>query len=195
MTQKEIRDHLGRVKPYFLRGDTLRALASAISGIKGLSAASPGTDIRGLIREAAQMLSRDARIRANVREGALVYQPGNERTLLGHLIQAYKAMREDSEKEDREATLARKIRLDQAYNQGVRHLEQGRVSEADACFSEAVAHYKNEHRLFHLIGKTLMDAGEVRRALPYLKRGVDACPDDETMRNLYMECQRLRDGS
>lgn len=195
MTQKEIREHLGRVKPYYLRNDTLRALASAVSGLKGLGAAVPGTDVRTLIREAVQMLSRDQDIRKHVKEGALIYQPGNERAILAHLTIAYQAMREAAEIEEREVALARKIRMDQAYNQGVRHLEQGRASDADACFSEAVANYRNEHSLFGLIGKTLMNAGEARRALPYFKRGVEAKPEDAEMRNLYDECLRLRDGA
>ena len=191
MNPREIREQLGRVKPYYLRNEPLRALAAAISGLRGLGSTQPTTDMRSLIREATQLLGRDEEIRKHAPN--LAYQPGQERAILLQLVNAYKAMHAASETEDHDTALARKIKLDQACNLGSRLLEQGKVSEADASFTEAIASYKDEHRVFALIGKKLMAAGEVRRALPYLKRGVEASPDDEEMRALYDECLRLRD--
>lgn len=193
MNLKAIRDYLGRVKVYHQRNDTLHALATVIAGLKGIDAtAQLPLDIRTLIRDAVQLLGRDQKIRALVK-GPLLYQPGEETALLRQLALAYKSLREESVHEDREATLARKIRLDQALNQGMKHLEQGRVSEADASFADAVNSYKDEHRIFYLIGKALMDAAEVRRALPYLKRGAAVEPDTVEVIQLFEECQQQRD--
>ena len=193
MTSKEIRDHLGRVKPYYLRNEIVRALAAAISGLQGLGNTPPSTDMRGLIREAVQLLSRDKQVRKYTREGALIYQPGQERAILVQLALAYKGIQAEMAHEDHDATVARKVKLDQAYTQGLRHLEQKRSPEADAAFTEALNSYKDEHRVLFLMGKALMDAGEVRRALPYLKRGVEAEPDNEEVARLYEECCSQRE--
>ena len=192
MTPREIREHLGRVKTYYLRNESTRALASAISGLQGIGASAPGTDIRSTLREAVQMLARDPQIAKYVK-APLTYQPGQEKALLASLVTAYKAIRAAAEEEDRAATLARKIRLDQNFNLGIKLLEQGKVSEADASFAEALKSYKDEHRLFALIGKALMGAGEVRRALPYLKRGAEANPNDADMAAQLEECTRKRE--
>lgn len=193
MTSREIREHLGRVKPYYLRNDSLRALASAITGLRGIDASQQiSTELRSIIREAVQFLARDQEIRKHA-TAPIAYQPGQERALLTTLVAAYKSLHAAIESEDHDEALARKIKLDQACNNGLKLLEQGKPSEADACFAEAVSHFKDEHRVFALIGKKLMAAGEVRRALPYLKKGVEVAPLDAEMRNLYEECQRLRD--
>ena len=187
MNIRAIREQLGRVKPYYLRNETLRALAAMISALKELSAAPQiPSELRGLIRDGMQLLSRDQQIKAAAK-GSLQYQPGQERTLLLHLAMAYKTIKEAEDYESHDDALNRKIKLDQAYNLGLRLLEQGQASEADASFAEALTHYKDEHRLFALIGKALMDAGEVRRAFPYLKRGVE-------MAELLQRCTQMREG-
>ncbi len=193
MNMREIREQLGRVKPYYLRNETLRALAAMISALKELSAAPQiPSELKGLIREGVQFLSRDPQVKAAAK-GPLQYQPGQERTLLLHLALAYKAVKEAEDYEPHDDALGRKIKLDQAYNLGLRLLEQGQVSEADASFAEALTHYKDEHRLFALIGRALMDAGEVRRAFPYLKRGVEADSSDTEMTALLQKCAKLRE--
>lgn len=192
MNIKEIRDYLGRVKLYYQRNDTVRALGAAVAALKGLGAGQAPLDVRTLLRDATQLLGRDQKIRVHLK-GPLAYQPGEEAVLLRQLMQAYSVLHAEGAKEDRETALARKIRLDQALNQGMRELEMGRASEADACFAEAVNNYKDEHHMLYLIGKALMEAGEVRRALPYLKRGATAAPNREDMKALFEECQSLRE--
>lgn len=193
MNLKEVRDYLGRVKLYYQRNDTVRALGAAVAGLKSLgSGGQVPLDVRTLLREAAQLLGRDQRIR-DCLKGPLTYQPGEEAALFKQLAQVYALMRADGATEARADALARKIKLDQAYNQGLKHLEQGRVSEADASFAEAVTHYRDEHRLLFLIGQALMGAGEVRRALPYFKRGALAEPQNTEVAAAFAECQKLRD--
>ena len=135
MDLREAKEHLGRVKPYYLRNETLRALASAIMGIKGIVGLNiqPGMDVRGLIREAVQLLSRDDGVREHV--GApLLYQPGQERQVLAQLAAAYKNLLEAQNRENYEDASARKLKLDQYFNMGLKLLEQRQISEADAAF-------------------------------------------------------------
>lgn len=176
---KMVRENLGRVKVYYLRNDSLRALNSMLLGIKeACRVATLPTDIRGLIREAAQTISRDENLKAVLR-APLSYTPGQERQLLAAVADLFKRYMEETQREDHDAALARKQKLDHAFNQGVKLLEQKQISEADASFAEAVNYYKDEHRLFLMIGKALMDAGEVRRAIPYLKRGTEVDSEDK----------------
>lgn len=195
MTPREIRENLGRVKTYYLRNESLRALASTITALRGMSAAGASPlpmDLRGVLREAVQLLAKDKSITAHLK-APLIYQPGQEKNILTQLTLAYKAIQDAAAQENHEATLARKLRLDQTYNEGLKLLAQHKTSEADASFATALKSYKDEHRIFVLMGKALMDAGEIRRALPYLKKAVDVLPQDEEVRAMLAECARLRD--
>lgn len=189
---KVVRENLGRVKAYYLRNDSLRALNCMILGVKeACRVPALPTEIRGLIREAAQTLTRDENLKAVLR-GPLIYTPGQERQLLAVLADLYKRYLEETQREDRATALARKQKLDQAFNTGVKLLEQKLVSEADASFGEAVTNYKDEHRLFMLIGRALMGAGEVRRAIPYLKRGTEADSADKDCLQLLNEAVEMK---
>ena len=192
MTPREIREHLGRVKTYYLRNEMLRALASAIKGLQGIGNTLPPTELRSAIREALQLLSRDQLVIQHLK-APLAYQPGQERIMLGLLADVYKTLRAAEEAENHDDTLARKIRLDQAYNQGLKLLEQGKASDADASFAEALKNYKDEHRVLSLMAKAFMDAGEVRRALPYFKRAVEVTPENTELLAQMEECVRQRD--
>ncbi|MEG2139847.1 MAG: hypothetical protein RRY20_03565, partial [Bilophila sp.] len=85
---REIKEQLGRIKPYYLRNDTLRALGAAVLGVKGLVQAGtlPPMELRGLVREGIQLLSRDDQIK-KLLTTPLGYQPGQERQLLGALAE------------------------------------------------------------------------------------------------------------
>lgn len=195
MDTRAIREQLGRVKPYYLRNETLRALNAALMGVKGVAALgmAPSLDIRGAIREAVQLLSRDEQVK-KLLKAPLAYQPGQERQLLAALAALYKAYLEEMNREDHDAALARKQKLDQAFNLGIKLLGQGQVSEADAAFAEAITHYRDEHRVFVLIGKALLGAGEDKRALPYLRRGMEVCPEDPDLRTLLETAGRVKSG-
>lgn len=192
MELKEIREHLGRVKAAYQRNDTLRALTFAIMGLKGmLPLSQPPSDIRGLARDAVQLLARDEQIKPLCKT-PLIYNPGHERQILAALAGAYKALVELQNHEEPAKARARKQKLDQALNLGMRLLAQGQISEADHAFTDAANNYRDEHRLFALIGRALLEAQEPRRALPYLKRGLEAVPDDPLLRDLMDQAQRLK---
>lgn len=193
MDMRGIKEQLGRVKPYYLKNDMLRALGAAVLGVKGVVqlGVTPPTEIRGLVREGAQLLSRDEKVK-KLLKAPLMYQPGQERQLLAQLASVYKILLEEESREDKAAAFARKQKIDHNLNLGLRLLAQGQVSEADAAFAEAVSQYKDEHVLFKLIGKALAEAGEVRRAVPYLKKGLEALPQDAEMAALLETVQLAR---
>lgn len=191
MNIREIREQLGRVKTYYLRNETLRSVGSLVAALRGLGASPAPMDIRGSIREAVQLLARDPKLMECL-TAPLVYQSGQEKAVLVLLAPAYKLMQEAENFENHDNALNRKVQLDQALNLGMRHLEQKRVSEADAEFARAISFYKDEHRLFYLIAKALMEAGEVRRAYPYAKKSVELQPDLAEVQALHAEIHRQR---
>jgi len=192
MNIRHIRENLGRVRTGFQRNEMLRALSCFIAGLQGLGGNAPPTDIRGDIREALQLLVRDEQVKALLPNGQCAYTPGQEKELLALFANIHDQLKEAAETEGREATLARKIKLDQAYNAGKKLLEQGKVSEADASFAEAVRVYKDEHRLFYMIAGLLVDAKEVVRAGPYLKKGLEVLPGDPELMELLERARALR---
>ena len=173
MDVRKIRENLGRIKIYYLKGETLRALGFAVMALKDVVRAggAPPVDVRGPLREGVQLLARDKDVK-RLSKAPLMYQPGQERALLLTLATLYKQLEEEAGRESRENAFARKQRLDQALGLGRRLLAQGKVSEADAAFQEA------------LIGKSLFDAGQPRRAVPYLKKAVELEPDNGVAREL-----------
>jgi len=192
MNIRQIRENLGRVRTSFQRNDMLRALSCFIAGLQALGGSAPPTDIRGDIRESLQFLVRDQQVKALLPDGQCSYTPGQEKELLALFTKIHDQLKEAAETEGRESALARKIKLDQAYNAGKKLLEQGKVSEADASFSEAVLAYKDEHRLFYMIAGLLVDANEVVRAGPYLKKGLEALPGDPALMELLERARLLR---
>ena len=185
MDVRKIRENLGRIKIYYLKGETLRALGFAVMALKDVVRAggAPPVDVRGPLREGVQLLARDKDVK-RLSKAPLMYQPGQERALLLTLATLYKQLEEEAGRESRENAFARKQRLDQALGLGRRLLAQGKVSEADAAFQEALTQYRDERRVFQLIGKSLFDAGQPRRAVPYLKKAVELEPDNGVAREL-----------
>ncbi len=183
---RETKEAFGKVKPYFLRNETLRALGSMLVGLKDVvaSKAQPPVEVRSMIREATQLLARDEEIRKHAK-GPIAYQPGQERALFTALAAIYKILQDAQNFESDEAIKARKLKLDQYCNAGLKLLGQGKTSEADAAFAESMKYYRDEHRLFHYIAKSLVDAKQFRRALPYVKKGLETIPKDPEMMKLF----------
>lgn len=179
MDIRQVREHLGRVKPYYLKNETLRALGALVSGLKGALSLPGGltSDVRGPLREAVQLISRDEMIKKRL-PVQLMYQQGQERQLLALLTKLHKDIDDELNTEPREVAAARKLRLDHALNQGMRSLEAGRVSEADEYFQQALTNYRDERSLFMYIGKALVGAGAYKRSLPYLRKGQEVNPDN-----------------
>lgn len=190
--QKQVRENLGRVKAYYLRNESIRALNYMILGMKeACRLPTLSTELRGIVREAVQVLSRDENLKPIMRT-PLSYTPGQELQLLGVLVDIYKRYLEEMDREDSAVALARKQKIDHAYNLGLKLLEQKQVSEADASFAEAVACYRDEHRLFMLIGRAMLDGGEARRAMPYLKRFSELEPQNVDGLRLLQEALQQR---
>jgi len=192
MNIRQIRENLGRVRTSFQRNETVRALSYFISGLQGLGGSAPPTDVRGDIRDAVMLLTRDQQVKALLPGGQYGYTPGQEKAMLVLFKQIHDQLKEAAETENHEAALARKIKIDQAYNAGKKFLEQGKISEADASFAEAVLAYKDEHRLFYMIAALLVEAQEVVRAGPYLKKGLEALPGDPDLMELLERARALR---
>jgi hypothetical protein len=192
MDIRQVREYLGRVKPYYLKNETLRALAALISGLKGALGMPGGipTPVRGSIREAVQLMARDEMVKKRL-PVQLMYQQGQERQLLVLLAKLHKEIDEELNREDYDTAKTRKQSLDHTMNQGLRSLEGGRVSEADEYFHEALKFYRDEHRLFFYIAKSLVDAGAAKRALPYLKKGLELAPGDAEMTALLDRANQL----
>lgn len=193
MDIRQIRENFGRVKAYYLKNDTLRAMGVLIVGLKEAIKLSGGlpTDVRSQLREAVQFINRDEMVKKFSPNG-VSYQPSQERQLLISLVDIYKKIQEDNEKEDYEVAKERKQCLDQALNLGLKNLEAGKISEADQCFQEAISFYKNEHRIFFYIAKSLIDAGQVKRAGVYIKKGLELVPTDKEMANLQDKAMRVQ---
>ncbi len=190
MSVKEIKENLSRAKSYAQRQDTERAVGALITALRHLGTKPLASDLRPVMREAVQALGRNATVK-EIWPHPINYQPGQEAQLLAPFAQIYKTLRQEVE-EGRDVAKARKLRIDQTLNAGIKLLQLNRVSEADACFAEAVKNYKDEHALFGMIGKALMEVNEFRRAYPYLKRGVEVAPQNANVQNLYKQCCELR---
>lgn len=192
MDIRKIRENLGRIKIYYLKSDTQRALGAAVMALKELGATPPPTDVRSLLREGVQLLARDEAVKSRL-TAPLFYQPGQERALLRQLAKLYQQVEEAANSEAMEVTRQRKQELDQALLLGQKLLVQGNASEADASFQTAVGLYRDEHKMFQMIGKMLIDAEQARRAFPYLKKAVELEPDNQTARELFEIASRARE--
>ncbi len=190
MSVKEIKENLSRAKSYAQRQDTERAVGALINALRLLGTKALASDLRPVMRETVQNLGRNPTIK-EIWPHPLNYQPGQEAQLLAPFAQIYKTLCQEEE-EGRDAAKSRKLRIDQTLNAGIKLLQQKRVSEADACFAEAVKNYKDEHALFGMIGKALMEVNEFRRAYPYLKRGAEVAPQNANVQALYKQCCELR---
>jgi len=194
MDIRKIRENMGRVKVYYLKGKTQLALGFAVKGLKELGSATPPTEVKSAIREAIQYLSGDESL-ANLIKIPLTYQPGQENQLLAILSKAYIQMEVAAKTEEHAQALVRKQKIDQNLVLGKKLLEQGKVSDADACFNEAVNNYRNEHRLFQMIGKSLLEANQPQRAYPYLKRAVELEPENRNALNMLDQAASAREGN
>lgn len=193
MDIRSIKENLGRIKPAYLKNNNLRALGCATLALKELVASGivPTMELRSLIRENMQLLTRDDAIKKHLK-APLMYQPGQERQLLAQLASVYKTMSEEAGREAWKVAFARKQKLDQNINLGISLLEQKQASEADAAFVEAIKYIKDEYAAYRIIGKALVEAGEVRRAAPYLKKGQEMLPNDTEIAALLKIVRRVK---
>lgn len=195
MDVQKIKEQLSRIKLYYLRNETIRALGMAVAGLKAIvkSTTPPPTELRSLLREGVQLLLHDELIQKYL-SAPISYQPGQEKQLFIVLSETYKKIVEEQEKETYLKTRERKQQLDQAVNLGMKLLEQKKISEADKSFAEAITYYKDEENLFYLIAKALIKAHEPTRAFDYIKRGLISLPNNNDLKKLHDIAIRLKAG-
>ena len=187
MDLRKTREQLGRIRVYYLKGDTLRALASAVMALRDLAQMSNlPTDMRSMLRDGIGFLARDEELKRYLKR-PLAYQPGQEKALFIQLVAAYKEMAAQAGQESRDEAFARKQKLDRALNMGQKLVAQGKFSEAEEAFREAVSYYRDEHRLFQMIAKCFIDADQPRRAIDYLRKALEIEPDNEPARLMLEE--------
>lgn len=191
MNIRKIREDLGRAKTSCMRRDFPRALFLAITALKELGGMSAPADVRGDFREALTVLTSSPEFK-KAYSRPVSYQPGAERALLGLFIGLYKEIKGQEDQEDYETTLQRKLNLDRLLKEGRFYLAQGKASEADASFAQALQYVKNETAVFALMAKAMMEAGEYVRALGHIRNGLKVKPQDAELFRLGEECKRLR---
>lgn len=195
MDVQKIKEQLSRIKLYYLRNETIRALGMAVAGLKAIvkSTTPPPTELRSLLREGVQLLLHDELIQKYL-SAPISYQPSQEKQLFIVLSETYKKIVEEQEKETYLKTRERKQQLDQAVNLGMKLLEQKKISEADKSFAEAITYYKDEENLFYLIAKALIKAHEPTRAFDYIKKGLISLPNNNDLKKLHDIAIRLKAG-
>lgn len=191
MNSRKIREDLGRARASSARRDPERALYLTISALKDLGGQPAPTDLRGDLRTTVGALTADPDLKEYLPAG-LGYQPGNERELLQVLANAYQSMKGSAEQEDYETTLQRKLTIDRNLRDGKKFLSEGRASEADACFAEAMKFYKDEFAIFAMMASAMISAGEYVRALGHVRNGLKEDPQNAELIHLANECIRLR---
>ncbi len=180
-----------RARMAYNRMKTVDAIGNLVTAIKGMGNTPYPLELSSNLRELVQLIGQD-RLVVEALGAPIIFKTGEEQSLLVPLARAYKILAAGKE-EDFATAIARKVKLDIAFNEGKRKLVIKDFSEADYYFNEALTHYKDEHALFFLIGKALMQAEAPRRAFPYLSKGVIADPEDMRMKALYDECLVLKE--
>lgn len=191
MNARKIREDLGRAKTCCSRHDMDRALYLTITALKELGGQSAPLDLRGDFRSTFAELAADPELKA-AGAPALAYSPGAEKTLLQQLSQFYRAMKGQEKEEEYQSALQRKLNLDHGFRDGKQFLAEGKPSEADACFAEALKHYKDEKAIFGMMARAMMDAGEYVRAIGHARAGLKELPDDAELARIVEECSKLR---
>ena len=191
MNARKIREDLGRAKACCSRHDTERALFLTITALKELGGQSAPLDLRGDFRTAFAELAADPDLKA-AGVPALAYASGTEKDVLQQLSQVYRTLTGHDKEEEYQTALQRKLNLDHCFSDGKKFLSAGKPTEADACFVEALRHYKDEKAIFGMMARAMMDAGEYVRAMGHARNGLKELPNDAELTRIIEECARLR---
>ncbi len=191
MTAKEIRDQLVRAKIMYTQKKNLECVGAIIMALRNMGDAVPSPEVGGALREVVTLIGKEPMV-TDITGEPIVYVQGQEKALLVPFAHVFKTVMANKDKESHAEAKVRKLKIDKAFNDAKKFLQQNNVSEADQCFSEAIKFYKDEHTLFALIGEALMEANAPKRAFPYLKKGVEVDSKSQKVRDLYEKCEVLR---
>lgn len=191
MNPRKIKEDLGRIKTCVQRRDFPRALYLFCLSLKDLGGQAAPMELRGDFRNALSDICSDPVYKKDYPR-AMSYTPGKEKELLIFFSKYYKQLQGSEDFEEYETALQRKLNLDRCLNDGKNFIAQGKPSEADDCFAEALKYYRDEIAAFGIMARAMMDASEYARAQAYLKKGLAERPDNADLRQLADECARLR---
>lgn len=191
MNPRKIREDLGRIRTCIQRRDFPRALNLLCLSLKDLGGQSAPMDLRGDFRTALADICADGTYKKNFNQPQ-TYQPGKEKELLAFFQKFYNQITGAEEEEDYEEALQRKLNLDRCISNGKGYISQGKHSEADDCFAEALKYYKDEIMAFGMMARAMMDAGQYARALGYVRKGLQEQPKNADLLKLGEECQKMR---
>lgn len=191
MNIRKIREDLGRAQTCLQRRDFTRALYLVCISLKDLGNQQAPTPLRGDFRIAITEICNDPLYRQTGSQ-PVSYQPGKERELLVFFNNIYKRLIGKENREDYETALERKLNLDRCIKDGKSCLSQGKHSDADNCFNEALKYYKDEFAAYSIMARAMMEAGQYVRAYGYVKKGLAERPADSTLIKLGQECVKNR---
>lgn len=191
MNPRKIREDLGRIRTSLQRRDFQGALSLLVKSLKDLGGQQAPTDIRGDFRTALADICADTTYKKAFSQ-PVSYQPGKEKETLAFFQKFLNQLTGEAEEEDYEAALQRKLNLDRCINNGKGFISQGKFSEADDSFAEALKFYKDEIMAFGMMARAMMDAGQYVRALGYVRKGLQERADNPDLVKLGEECARLR---
>lgn len=178
---KTIREDLARAKAAYAKNEELRTVQLVVAALRAfVSIKLPGTDrmtIEGLLREALANLSKLPRVLHYAPHG-IPFAKGQEQKLYASLNALAQKIDEDIARESLDAMRERKLRIDHAIIKGSKLLAEGNLLEAQRNFRAAVADYVDEKGLFPLLASKLIDAGQFKASLEYVKRAVEEAPDN-----------------
>lgn len=190
LTTKQIKNSLGRVKLYYQKNEIKRALEAAVYALQNVGATA-NTEVRSSIREVIQLISRDEQVK-KFSTAPMIYQPGSESIILKQLIKIYNKIKEEDSKVSHKQRLERKINLDRLFNEGIKALKNKNSTAADENFAQALTFYEDEHHIYYMIALALKEAGEIRRAYPYAKRGAELSANSKSCVELFQEIESAR---
>lgn len=192
MNARKIREDLGRARNCVQRRDLPRAVYLLCLSLRDLGGQTTPMSIRGDFRNVIVDICADPLYKKYYSQ-PIGYQPGKEKELLAFFSKFYQQLTGIPEAEDYETALQRKLSLDRCINDGKSFLSQGKPTEADECFTEALKFYRDEFAAFSMMAKAMLESGQPARALGYVRRGLKERPKDPGLTAIGMECARLRE--
>ncbi len=180
MNTKIVSENLGKIKAHQFKLKATELLPFYVKALREIckSTAPLSTTLRTPLREATAIIAKDNAIET-IAKKKLSYNPGNEKELLEIAERCHNFFSKAATIEKKEDAQKRKLRMDKALGIGKKLLAQGKFSEADQAFQEAVKCYKNEHKLFIIITKALCDANQFKRATTYFKKAKEILPAND----------------
>lgn len=192
INSSKVRGDLGRAKTAANRNEMDRAVQLIYVSLKALGGQQTPMDLRSDFREAINATTSIAEFK-KIHAEPVIYAAGKEKELLAVFAHVYTVITgKANEEEAYETAIKRKLSLDRCLKDARALIARGKTADADKIFTEALKFYRDEHILFAMIARDLMEAGEAVRALGYIKQGLKAIPNDPELTSLGQECLKLR---